>query len=153
MDVQIRTVEPLRVAFVRHLGPYQECRPAWEALIAWAGPRGLLAGDPTCLGVGHDDPAVTAPARIRYDACLVIPGTLQPDGAIGVQELPGGEHAITVHRGPYELLPGVYAELMGRWLPAQGRRPGRGSPYEIYRNDLRRTPPAQLLTEIRVPLA
>lgn len=152
MDIEIRELDPLRVAYVRHIGPYQECGPAWTKLIAWAQPRGMLAGDPICLGVGHDDPAVTEPSRIRYDACIVVPDGLAVDGGMGVQVLPGGEHAVTVHRGPYEQLPEVYIDIMGRWLPRMGRRVGRGSPYEIYRNDVRVTAPQDLVTEVRVPL-
>jgi AraC family transcriptional regulator len=155
MDIQIRTLDPLRVAFVRHLGPYQECGGAWRTLIAWAGGRGLLNADAVCLGVGHDDPAVTEPAHIRYDACIVVPDGTLPDGGIGIQILPGGPHAVTLHRGPYELLPAVYQEVIGRWIPGQGRSLARerASPYEIYRNDMRTTPPAELLTEVCVPLA
>jgi AraC family transcriptional regulator len=155
MDIQIRTLDPLRVAFVRHLGPYQECGGAWQQLIGWAGPRGLLGADAVCLGVGHDDPSVTEPARIRYDACIVVPDGTPVEGGIGIQILPGGEHAVTLHRGPYELLPAVYLEVIGRWIPSQGRTIARerSSPYEIYRNDMRTTPPADLLTEVRVPLA
>lgn len=152
MDISIRTVDPLRVAFVRHIGPYQDCGPAWGKLVAWAQPRGLLGGAPIVLGVGHDDPSVTEPAHIRYDACVVIPDGFVVDGGIGVQVLPGGEHAVTVHHGPYDQLTAVYAEIMGRWLPSQGRRIGRGSPYEIYLNDMRKIPPQDLLTEVRVPL-
>jgi AraC family transcriptional regulator len=155
MDITIRTLEPLRVAFVRHLGPYQECGGAWQALMAWAGQRGLLTKDAVCLGVGHDDPAVTEPARIRYDACIVVPDATPVAGGIGIQILPGGEHAVALHRGPYELLPAVYQEVIGRWIPSHGRLIARerSSPYEIYRNDARSTLPADLLTEVRVPLA
>jgi AraC family transcriptional regulator len=153
MDIRIRAIDPLRVAFVRHIGPYQDCGAAWATMVAWAQPRGLLAGSPVVLGVGHDDPAVTEPSRIRYDACVVIPDGMAVDGGIGVQVLPGGEHAIAVHHGPYDLLPSVYVEILGRWLPSQGRKVGRGSPYEIYRNDMRITPPQELITEVRVPLA
>lgn len=153
MDIAIRVLEPLRVAFVRRLGPYQECGPAWQTLTAWAGKRGLLDERSVLLGVGHDDPAVTEPSRIRYDASLVIDDDTAVDEGIAVQVLPGGEHAVAVHRGPYDQLPGVYAEIMGRWLPAQGRKLGRGSPYEIYRNNPMTTKPQDLITEIRVPLA
>lgn len=153
MDIQIRYLSPLRIAFVRHIGPYQECQPAWERLVAWAGPRGLLHERTVCLGVGHDDPAVTDPARLRYDAGIVIDDRVRVDEGISVQELPGGDHAVAVHRGPYDLLPTVYAQLMGQWLPDQGRALGRGSPYEIYRNNPKTTKPADLITEICVPLA
>jgi AraC family transcriptional regulator len=153
MDIRIRTLDQLRVAFVRHVGPYQECAPAWQTLAAWAGPRGLHNDSAICLGVGHDDPAVTEPSRIRYDACIVIADDMQVDGGIGVQVLPGGEHAVAIHRGPCDLLPGVYSEIIGRWIPSQGRRISRGgSPYEIYRNDMRTTPAKDLIIEICVPL-
>jgi AraC family transcriptional regulator len=153
MDIRILVLEPLRVAYVRRLGPYQDCGPAWQTLTAWAGRRGLLDERSVLLGVGHDDPAVTDPSRLRYDACLVIDEGTAVDDGIAIQVLPGGEHAVAVHRGPYELLPGAYAEIMGRWLPAQGRKLGRGSPYEIYRNNPLATAPQDLITEIRVPLA
>jgi AraC family transcriptional regulator len=155
MDIQLRTLDPLRVAFVRHLGLYQECGSAWQKLTAWAGSRGLLGAEAVCLGVGHDDPAVTEPARIRYDACIVVPDGTPVEGGIGIQILPGVEHAVALHRGPYELLPAVYQEVIGRWIPSQGRTIDRerSSPYEIYRNDMRTTPSADLLTEVRVPVA
>ena len=153
MDISITNFAPLRVACVRHIGPYQECAPAWATLLAWAGPRGLLGADTVCLGVGHDDPAMTAPEHLRYDACIVIPDGTRADGGIAIQVLPGGDHAVAVHRGPYTRLSEVYIEIMGRWLPGQGRRLGRGSPYEIYRNNPQTTPAADLLTEVRIPLA
>src|SRR5436190_3924825 len=40
MDVRIETVPVMRVAFVRHTGPYCEAGQAWQRLMAWAGPRG-----------------------------------------------------------------------------------------------------------------
>jgi AraC family transcriptional regulator len=95
---------------------------------------------------------MTAPERLRYDACIVVPEGFRVDGGPDEQVLAGGAHAVVVHRGPYERLPEVYGELMGRWLPASGRT-ARGVPYEIYRNDAQTTPPAELVTEIRVPLA
>ena len=39
MDVRIENIEPIRVASVRHVGPYEKCEPAWQKLCAWAGPR------------------------------------------------------------------------------------------------------------------
>ena len=153
MDITIQHLPALRIAYVRNIGPYQGCKPAWDQLMAWAGPRGLLNQHTVCLGVGHDDPAVTAPEHLRYDAGIVIADGFQVDGGVSVQVLPGGDHAVSLHRGPYEQLGSAYAEIMGRWLPAQGRKLGRGSPYEIYRNTPQSTAPADLLTEIRVPLA
>jgi AraC family transcriptional regulator len=151
MDIHLRQLAPLHVAYVRHVGPYQESCKAWKTLSAWAGPRGLLDGRAMCLGIGHDDPMVTEPSRIRYDACVVVPeGSVAGDG-IGIQVVPGGEHAVAIHRGPYERLSEVYGALR-RWVADQGRKPGPNPPYEIYRNDARTTPPDELVTEVCFPI-
>ena len=39
MEVKIEEWEPRTVAFVRHIGPYNECGKAWDKLCTWAGPR------------------------------------------------------------------------------------------------------------------
>ena len=69
MDIRFVNIEPMRVAFVRHTGPYMECEPAWETLCAWAGPKGLLRMDAKYIGISYDDPQVTPPEKLRY-RCL-----------------------------------------------------------------------------------
>ena len=153
MDVQIKTIPPMRVAFVRHVGPYMEVGQAWGRLFAWAGPRGLVGRGPKMIGVCHDDPEVTPPEKIRYDACLVVGDSVRPEGDIGVQEIGGGEYAVTVHKGPYENLGQTYARLCGEWLPASGREMRASPPLEVYLNSPQTAAPADLLTEVCVPLA
>jgi AraC family transcriptional regulator len=153
MDVRIESVPMMRVAFVRHTGPYNQCGQAWQRLFAWAGPRGLCGPHMKTLGIGHDDPRVTPAEKLRYDACLVVDGHVQPEGEVGVQEIGGGEHALTTLRGPYERLGETYARLCGEWLPASGREPRAAPPFEVYRNSPQDTPPEELLTDIYLPLA
>jgi len=152
MDVQVKKVDPMRVAFVRHVGPYKEVGPTWQKLCAWAGPRGLFGPQTTFVGLCHDDPEVTPPDKIRYDACLTVGDDVQPEGEVGVQEIPGGDYATTVHHGPYEKLADTYAQLCGQWLPGSGREMRSGPGFEIYRNSPQDTPPEDLITEVYVPL-
>ncbi|MEJ2694966.1 MAG: helix-turn-helix domain-containing protein, partial [Candidatus Thiodiazotropha sp.] len=42
LRVQIKRVDSMRVAFVRHTGPYNECGGAWERLFMGLGKEGLL---------------------------------------------------------------------------------------------------------------
>lgn len=152
MEASIKKLEALRVAFVRHVGPYHEVGATWGQLCGWAGPRRLLGRDTVFLGLCHDDPQVTPPDKIRYDACMVVGEKVQAEGAVGIQTIPSGDYAVTVHRGPYERLHETYARLCGEWLPKQGREM-RGAPsLEFYKNDPNRTPPEELITEVCVPL-
>lgn len=152
MDVRIERVTPMRVAFVRHVGPYNQVRAAWGRLMSWAGPKGLLSRRPTILGIVHDDPEVTPPDKVRYDACLAVDERVKPEGDIGVQEVSGGEFAVSTHRGPYDKLGDTYARLCGEWLPASGREARSAPSFEMYRNSPQNTPPADLLTDIYIPL-
>jgi AraC family transcriptional regulator len=65
-------------------------------------------------GLGHDAPGVTPPAKLRFDAALVVPGPFESSGKIGCQLLAGGPHAVTTHVGPYETLGAAYAEIFPR---------------------------------------
>ncbi len=150
--VRIEVVDPIRVAFVRHVGPYDNAGAAWQKLMAWAGPRGLFGPDTKVLGIGHDDPDVTPSDKIRYDACISVGDDFVAQGEIGAQTTGGGEHAIATHRGPYDQLGAVYAMLMGVWLPAHDREPREVGCFEVYRNSPQRTRPEDLLTDIYVPL-
>jgi len=103
--------------------------------------------------VVHDDPEITPPERLRYDAAIVVPERIQPAGEIGIQELAPGDYATAMHRGPYHALGATYARLCGEWLPSSGREAGSAPAFEIYRNMPHTTPPDELVTEIYVPLA
>lgn len=152
MDVKIEKVDPIRVAFVRHVGPYEECGSAWQTLCSWAGRKGLFGPNSRMLGISHDDPDVTPPEKIRYDACVTVDESVQPEGDVGVQEIPGGEYAVATHKGPYVNLKETYSKICGEWAPRSGREMKVGPCFEAYLNDPERTPPEELLTDVHVPL-
>ncbi|WP_243546759.1 AraC family transcriptional regulator [Pseudodesulfovibrio tunisiensis] len=152
MEVRIEEIPAFDVAFVRHIGPYEECEKAWNVLCGWAGPKGLLTPDTKVLGICYDDPQVTPPEKIRYDACMTIHGDVQTEGEIGTQTIPAGEYAITVHKGPYSELHATYAKLFGQWLVKNDLSFADTPCYELYLNDPQQTAPDDLVTEIYLPL-
>ena len=152
MEVRFETRKPVRVAFVRHIGPYQECGVAWETLCKFAAGQGLFSPDTLRIGIGHDSPEITPADQLRYDACLTVDDQFQPTGEIRIQELPGGEYAVIAHRGPYAGLPDAYRWIFREWLPASRRQLRSGPCFEIYVNDPTTTPPEDLITEIYIPL-
>lgn len=152
LAVRIETTAPLRVAFMRHVGPYGSCGPTWERLYTWAGKRGILTATTLCLGVGHDHPEITPLEKVRYDACITVPETIRPEGEIGIQTVGGGRYAVTLHRGHFSTLGDVYERLCAEWIPDNGHLLRAAPSFEIYRSDPKSTPFDEFLTEIHIPL-
>ncbi len=151
--VEIKELPPKRLVYLRHVGPYNEVGAPWGRLMMWAGMRGLLGPGAEMLGLSHDDPDVTPLDKIRYDAAVVVNRPVQPEGEIGVMELPGGKYAVVTHRGPYERLTETYRRIYGAWLPQSGYEVRDTPGFEQYLNSPQNTKPEELLTLIHVPLA
>lgn len=152
MDVKIKRLEPRKAVFIRHTGPYDQCGPVWARLCKWAGPKRLIGFSTKFLGLCYDDPEVTPPEKIRYDACISIKKDVEPEGEIGFQEIPGGDYAITIHKGPLDKLGETYAELCGKWLPQSGREYKNRPSVEIYLTNPQKTKPEKMKTEIQLLL-
>jgi effector-binding domain-containing protein len=72
-------------------------------------------------------------------------------GEMGLSQLPGGQAALTVHRGSYETLGDSYRRLEA-WIGDAGRAAG-GAPWESYVDDPEEVDVAELRTELYWPLA
>jgi AraC family transcriptional regulator len=148
----IRKFDAIRVAYLRHVGPYGEVGAAWSRLFPWAARQGLLGPGTQMLGISYDDPDITPAEKLRYDAAVTVTRPVSPAGEIGVQEIPAGEYAVALHTGPYQCLSDSYAELAGKWLPETGRELRSAAAVELYLNSPQTTPAGELKTEIRLPL-
>jgi AraC family transcriptional regulator len=128
--VKIRTSIPqLGSEFDKHL----------PAIIERLGELAIPVGGPPfaryhTFAEGEDavDVEIGFPLGSAEAAGLPAMADLHP-GDIGTSELPGGEAAVTVHRGPYEGLRAAYLELL-EWIRAEGREEGSG-PWESYVDD------------------
>lgn len=152
LTVIVKKLPPLRVACVRHVGPYDQCEAAWTRLCGLAGQLGLFGPHTRMIGLGHDDPAITPPDKIRYDACLTVPDTFSGTPELPVTVIGERDYATAVVKGPYSLLAPAYAWVCGVWGPDSGREFAGAPSMEFYLNDPRNTAPEELLTEICIPL-
>lgn len=137
-----------RVAFVRHVGPYDRAAPAFERLAAWAASRGLRGG--AMLGVYLDDQDITPPEQTRCDVALFVRQHVLGDGEVGVRELPGGDFAVFQHAGEVPERRQFYEVAYRTWLPSTGRQPSGAPPFEVYAASGRGAD--QAATHVHIPL-
>lgn len=155
IDVRLERREPCAVARVRHVGPYADVGDAWGTLMKWGWSK-MIFGKPACFGLCYDDPDVTDPERVRYDACMVVKEGTRVRSGVELHRHPGGLYAATLHRGPFGTIGETYARLFAHVVtrPIEGRQRVLGDPpsLEVYLDDPRRTDPERMRTEIWMPV-
>src|SRR5262249_31536802 len=119
-----------RIAYVRHVGPYDDTRAAFARVAAWGHARGLL-GD-HMLAVYLDDQDITPPERTRCDVALFVGDDVAAHAAVGVRTLPGGDFAVFHHAGEVGERRRLYAALFRGWLPSIRRQPSQRHPHEVH---------------------
>ena len=152
MDVKIWTLDPMKLAYVEHIGPYTEVGQAWEKLASWAGPKGLFNEGTKFLGVYYDNPEEVPAEKLRSEACITVEKEFSGSGAIKFKNVAGGRYAVTVHLGPYELLVDSWMEFYMKWLPESGEECSEEPCYEQYMNNPQTTKPEHLVTLLLMPL-
>ncbi len=137
MHVQLRELPTYRVAYMRYVGSYgaHGIPEAWTKFNTWMDTRGLGAGTRITLGIAHDDPAVTAPEKCRYDACVVIPTDFQADRWVNVTDIPSGKYAVAEFVGTAHEITGAWSGLYASWLPQSGYQPDDRPCLEVYRGN------------------
>lgn len=151
-QIELREEPDRRVAGLIHRGAYSGLGRAFEQMAAIFGARGLWSFVRETIVVVTDDPVTTSEDEITALAGFcVTPDLLTPDD-LQEKSVPGGFHAVVTHIGPYATLGAAYDWLYGTWLPASGYLPSDQPTFEVYRNSPMDTAPADLRTEIFLPL-
>ena len=94
LTVRIVTLEPMRVASAHGFGESPE-HQAWEKLIAWARPTGLLK-DPEAhriFGFNNPSPSPGSP-NYGYDFWIVVGPEVEPTGDVEIVDFRGGLYAV-----------------------------------------------------------
>jgi AraC family transcriptional regulator len=119
MEVRIIDRAPVKIAYMRYIGPYGPAvAEFWQQSFApWMIAHGLMGA--ARYGIGHDDPAITAPEKCRYDACVEVPAGFTVSGALSTT-LPAGKYACTRYYGNGADIGAVWQSLLRDWLPASG---------------------------------
>lgn len=157
VNVEVKVLEEMTVAYVRHIGPYAGDEKLFEGLYTklfnWAGPRGLLKFPQTkSLSVYHDDPKITAEGNLRTSVCITVPEDTKVDGDIGKMKIAGGKYAI----GKFEIngdeFSKAWSMVYGSWMPQSGYQPDDGPSFELCHNNPKDHPEGKFIVSICIPV-
>lgn len=154
-NVEVKDMEEMTLAYIRHVGPYKGDGQLFERLVGllcrWAGPRGLLNFPQTkMLIIYHDDPEITDEAKLRISVSITVPPDTVVDGEIGKMVLPAGKYALA----RFELKDDEYQDawnwVFGSWLPQSGFVPDDRPCFEMYLNDPKSHPEGKCILDIGI---
>ena len=155
-EVEVRDMEPMHVAYVRHVGPYAGDAALFGRLfgklMGWAGPRGLIRPGASCLTVYHDDPGVTEEEKLRTSVCLQVPAGTAVEGDVGAMTLAGGPTAFARFELSADQFGDAWQAVYGGWLPESGYQPDDRPAFELCLNNPAEHPEGKHIVEICVPV-
>ncbi|GAB1484304.1 AraC family transcriptional regulator [Treponema sp.] len=134
--VELKTLPTMKLAYVRHVGPYAGDSKLFEnlfgKLFAWAGARDLVKPGSMTLVIYHDSPELVAEEKLRISVCLSVDDKTQGSGDIGIMALEGAKYGV----GRFTLAHDEYAQawnwMFGSWLPESGFVPDDKPCFEAY---------------------
>lgn len=123
MPVRIEWRPAYRIAYIRHIGPYDDVgggiTGTFAALSAWARGRGLLDSGTAGFGICPDSATITPVDRCIYDAGISVPEEFVEDDIVSTQTIPAGTYAVLRAKHKRQIL-GLWEWMVTKWLPTSG---------------------------------
>jgi AraC family transcriptional regulator len=156
MHVSYRYMPPTVVFYARATGPYtSSCKEAWRRMDAWLHKSGTRKLARQAFGIFHDNPRITPPELVRYDACVPAMPCVEAAWGQGIyrQSLPGGACAVCTHTGSYANTAQLFSALHSEIVPKRGLKVDYDRPFMVvYLNDPLITCERYWRTELCIPV-
>lgn len=149
-EIELKEMPAMQVAYVTHIGPFDQIGKAYGKLMSWAGPKGLVGGKTiTCY---HDNPEVTDISQIRQSACIEIKKEAQASGMVNITTIESGQYAVGRFEVSFQEFEKAWQTMMV-WVSEHGYQPNeKRACYEIYHNNFKNHPQQKSIIEICVPV-
>ena len=151
LNIEVTTLEPQRVAYMRHVGPYNGKQREWLDFKTRLQPDGLPGKDSLFIGVPLDNPKVTPPEKLRSDTCVTVDEKYMPTKPVRVRTIAGGDYVVA-RNCPNTAIARGYEQLFRSWLPTSGRTVRKAPSLLVKVKSPEGIPPAFGFTDIYVPL-
>lgn len=156
--VELRCIPRVRLAGLDHHGSYMGVGKAFESAYVRLAALGQVMPTTRWMAVYLDDPFAVPEPQLHSRAGLSVSEEFHVDAPLVAFELGGSQRggsglcAVLRHQGPYATMRAAYQWLYGEWLVRSGHQVADSPVFEEYLNNPRDTAPADLLTDIYLPL-
>ncbi len=150
--IEIKEMPEMNLVYCRHMGDFSKIGEAYDKLMQWAGPRGLLNSPNTkTVTIYHDDPNITKIENVRQSACITVEGPVKTEGEFGNLKIEAGKYVV----GSFEIDVTEFTDSWNSvcvWLSESGYQPDDRNSYEIYHNNHEEHPEKKFIVDICIPV-
>jgi AraC family transcriptional regulator len=132
--IETKRLPEQKLVYVRNKGSFDKVPQAFEKLLKWAQPLGLLKTNTKLLMVIHDSPVITKEIQMTQSACLTLEEDIIPGGEAGTMTIPPGKFLI----GRFELTNNEFEQAwngMSIWMVDHGCISRDGHYFELFHSN------------------
>jgi AraC family transcriptional regulator len=149
--IEIKEMPKLDLAFITQIG-YNGIENAYNRLIKWAIPRGLLENENLkIVTIYHDSFKITEPVKVRMSACISLKEKVEVSGEIGLTTIEKGKFIV----GHFEIVINEFEKSWNSlfiWMSENGYKKADRNPYEIYYNNFNEHPKKLSIVDFCIPI-
>lgn len=148
--IEIKEMPKMNLAYVSSIGS-QNLGNAFEKLIRWAIPQGLMNEQTKMVTIYHDSFKVTEPGKVRMSAAILLNEAAGISGEVGQTTLEAGKFIV----GSFEI--GVHEfekswTGLFLWMNENGYKKADREPFEIYHNNFNEHPKKIAIVDFYIPI-
>ncbi|WP_147677730.1 AraC family transcriptional regulator [Algibacter pacificus] len=149
--IEVKALPELHFASVTQIG-VDNIDKAFERIITWATPKGLMQSPETRLArIFHDSFKITAADKVRMSISILTKQDILVEEDI---------HKTTTKAGKYivsrlEIIPQDFEKAWSSlfiWMHDNGYKKAEANPFEIYQNDMREHPEGKAIVDFYIPV-
>lgn len=152
-NIEVKEMPSMQLAYITQIGPPETIGQAYNKLMHWAGPKGIMASPNfKAITIYHDSPKITEPSKVRMSACCTIDTTIETKGVISKKEFSPGKCIVSRMTITLDKFTKAW-EGMFVWLNENGYEfDNEREPFEIYHNNFNEHPEKKCILDICIPV-
>ncbi|MES2454913.1 MAG: AraC family transcriptional regulator [Bacteroidota bacterium] len=149
-NIQIKELGKMSLARISSIG-HQNLPTAYQKLLRWATPLGLLTENTKMITLYHDSFKITEPDKVRMDACILLNEPVKAEGEVTLSSIDSGKFIVgsfVIGLDEFEKSwTGLYL-----WMNENGYRKADRNPFELYHNDFNKHPERKAIVDFYIPV-
>ncbi len=148
--IEIREIQKMELAGVPAIG-HNNIAAAYQKLMRWAAPLGLLNENTKMLTVYHDSFKVTEADKVRTEACIVLNQPVKPTGEVKLDTIAKGKFIV----GSFEIVLDDFEKSwtgLFIWMNENGYKKADRNIFELYHNNFNDHPEKKAIVDFYIPI-